>query len=207
MDNDKFHAEGFQGSKKKLDEIREGVNHLFNRTVGKLFIDRHGEETGGKLIADTRRYTERYLSGAPTTGALLRENYTGDIIGMTFAFPSYYTPNFHMYSEEFTANNLSFSEHADTLEKTAEVGWTVILEEHRGQGGWTLMMNSLELGLVSRKGIYGREYDYHTRFVRKDNGYAEKIRQRYGEHIVYESSYNNPSFLGEQAYFRIKLDK
>ena len=61
------------------------------------------------------------------------------------------------------------------------------------------MMNNLETQLLEKG------YEYHARFVRVENGYAERIKRRYKENVVFESSFDDPNFMGEQAYFRAKL--
>lgn len=193
-----YYAEGFRGSFKKYIEIKDSVEGILAESAGDIFI-RHGDEEYERLMKSSNAQAKKGLSSFLADAALLREQNSDEIVGFTYAFPASISRS-SLYVQEQVENDMS----ADTFEhlqgQSAEVGWTAISEAHRGKGGWSLMMETLEARLKAR------DYDYMTRFARVDNGYADKIKQRYGEEkIVYEFPYEEADYMGKQVYFRTKL--
>jgi hypothetical protein len=200
---DRYYTEGFRGSMRKFMRIKDEVNDVYMQTIKPVFVALHGEEEAKRMA---RREAPRAIfSESDVSAVLLHDSSSRKIVGFTYATPA---PEFKtgvfsnsniVYEEEMLIKQYSLDELNALQRNTVEVGWTTILEEHRGKGGLGMMMDNLE------EQVLARGFEYHARFVRVDNGYAEKLKHRYDGQVVFERSFDDPTFMGEQLYFRAKL--
>lgn len=94
----------------------------------------------------------------------------------------------------------SWSEYewAENQRRTASSGWTAIHPDFQHRGGWSLMMDAFDDSLLKS------DHLYQARQVRKANRYADKVRARYRDSIVFEKDVID---IGAQTYFRIRIPR
>lgn len=186
-----FYTRAFNGNRRSWGRVSGEVLPIYKAIFDNL-LDPEFLEHG---IRDLCFYWDK-----PTTYAvLLREKITRELVGFTYAIPGETDFNNSALRHREQAHlGLSRDEYDAMWRSTSEVGFTGIIPEHRGKGGWSMMMDALDTHLSQTP------YTHMVRYVRVADAYAEKVKIRYGNNIIYEDRVNNNEF-GEQRYFRIHL--
>lgn len=189
-----FRAEVLKGNYELWQELGSEVLSL-HETVVRDFLPR-------PTIEQEQRVLEWDFCQPSSHIVFLRRLDNDKLIGFTYAKP--YESNFNRVlrnqaKREMKALGLSLPEYTEIYNSSAEVGWTVILAEHRSQGGWSRMMDKLEESLRSEQ-----KYKYMIREVREANNYTQKVKSRYDQKIKYEDRFSS-RLMGPQSYMRIEL--
>ena len=125
----------------------------------------------------------------PDTDIVFLKNKSDELSGFTYTMPCQYS----LWQWQMDA----IKKHT-TQERTIFSGWTVITPENRQKGGWSMMMDESDQ-IISELD----QYDLMSRTVRTANNYADKIRRRYLDKIVFEKEVLSP--FGRQKQFLIKI--
>lgn len=132
------------------------------------------------------------LSSGDNEVILLRE---GDrIVGIMYAAPARPDERI-MYDVE---EEIPDEQYAAMQAQTATIWLTMIDEEHRGNGGWRPMIDTL-YGRIREAG-----YTYVSTFVRTENNYAEKVATNPGGEIIRREA-TAAIYDGDLIFFRVKL--
>jgi hypothetical protein len=136
-----------------------------------------------------------------TTFVALVEKSSKKLVGFTYAhpYPSEADIDLSYEQAEIQKLGLTPTEYQARQVRTAMVGYTMIKEANRSQGGWSHIMTALETNL---KG--SGKYDELTRVARQEGDYAAKIQRRYSGRIITQIPHF-PSSVGPQTYFRTRL--
>lgn len=138
-----------------------------------------------EIITNQMARISKDLKDEETNAVLLRSVENGDVVGFTYLLPSEKDP---------VTMEKSIYEFGLPEEHMAIVGWTAILPDQRHKHGWTMLMDELD-----RQFEASGRYDGMYRLVRTADNYAEKVRHRYTDKIVYEEDVK--SGFGHQKLF------
>lgn len=174
LENENFVSERFQGRPDLDRETFDAISNIYTTVFKPVLTNFYGEKNVDLFIEDNVNGMKRDLSRDDTNLVLLREKEGNRIVGFSYFYPS------------------------KESSETVEIGNTAILENFRGQGGWSLMMQNLDHGILSNS-----RYKTMIRTVRTANDYAEKVRRRYHSGIINEQEIN--SSVGPQKEFTIRL--
>lgn len=179
------------------DAYAENAFSLFKENMTPLFTD-FGGWAADSVATFSFSTLQDDIDDAETLFVALGERRSDKLVGFTYALPDTKFDKAYMRVE---ANQLGLSEeeYRSRQTKTAEIGCTLIQPEHRGKGGWSHMMDALEVNLRN-----SGKYMEMTRLVRQENNYANKIERRYQRRITTKIP-DIPSPIGPQTYFRIRL--
>jgi hypothetical protein len=187
-----FKVELMRGDFRKWLIIRSEVYKVFKSATRDFLSPEDQTEEQRFLSADFCEPSNRIV--------LLKDKNSDTLVGFTlakkFGFSLDLIPLHEREQNVFKMDRRSFVEMYNN--HTVEVGWTVILEKFRHQGGWSQMMDVLDESIRQDPDIH-----YMVRNVRTADRYSEKVRNRYLSKIVYEDE--NISVFGPQKYFRVKI--
>lgn len=119
-------------------------------------------------------------------------HYLHRVVGYTSVFPI--SEPYQFSKEEMSSLHLGLNAYQHMQSRSGEVGTTAIESRYRGHGGWTLLMNELDT-------YCHKQFHFVCRWVREANSYADKVKRRYGNNIVFSHPLHYE--FGPQQYFRI----
>lgn len=191
LQNAKFTVESYTGN----DAIWE--------KYGNTLLDIHRQVTNNQYSPELQKAQfsriENYVSDSDTQVFFLKDSVSQAIVGFTYVHPTDIEPEYFSFAQqEQQRQQLSTDQYIDIQRRTAEVGWTEILDEYRHQGGWSLLMNNLDLYLKNNS-----LYDTQVRIVTQTDNYSKAVAQRYKHNIIYRSAFTED--YGPQEYFRINI--
>ncbi|MDE2025689.1 MAG: hypothetical protein KGJ07_04305 [Patescibacteria group bacterium] len=190
---EKFYTELLFGGKKTWEKYAGIAREVLLKTLEGEMVS-YGITVGLAML-------EAEFSSASTVICLLRSKQDGNIIGFSSYEPA--TTELLRWNDVFEHERqdrkMRRGEFDDLQKRTASFGWTAILPDFRHQGGWSMLMDTMEERLKE-----DRRYTFMVRNVRTANDYAAKIARRYASNIVYSTPIDGGSF-GPQIYFRARV--
>lgn len=179
------------------------ILEMHRDVLGPLFTDFEGE-AAQVLEYESALELEYRMRHPDSVFVALQERTTDQLVGFTFAAPNGTVPGMPYEKDEFKLwqeEGMSLEDYSARQRRTFYVGHTMVKPDHQSQGGWSHMMDVLEMRMRS----LGR-YDEMTRVVRQDNGLAQRVKKRYPEPgKIVTAIPNQPGPIGPQTYYRIKL--
>lgn len=114
---------------------------------GNTLLDIHRQVTINKYSPELQKAQfsriENYVSDSDTQVFFLKDSVSQAIVGFTYVHPTDIEPEYFSFAQqEQQQQQLSTDQYIDIQRRTAEVGWTEILDEYRHQGGWSLLMRT-----------------------------------------------------------------
>lgn len=169
----------------KFSVISYGGSPAVWEQYGKTMQDIHRKITDKKYSASTQqvqlRNMEKYISEPETRIFFLTDKQSKTVVGFTYLYPTDIEPEYFSFAEqERQDRRFSLNQYLTMQLKTAEVGWTEILEAYRHQEGWSLLMDNLDYYLATHP-----FYETQVRVVTQQGNYSQTVAHRYKNNIIY----------------------
>jgi len=139
-----------------------------------------------------RAITEDFDYSGSTVFLLFHQS---DLVGFSSYSQMYVDPVKQSELEYFSWSEEQWKENQKL---TASSGWTAIHPDFQHRGGWSKMMNAFDTSLVRSQHLY------QVRNVRKAGNYADKVKERYHDNIVFQA---DTFYIDPQIYFRIRIPR